>query len=93
MAVREILIKLVYERTDGYCYYCDKRLSILNYGKVGARGAWEIDHFIPFSRNGAHQLRNFVPACVPCNTMKADHMPWEIDPWRFPFGQRDPDKC
>ncbi len=90
MTEREIEINLVYDRTNGYCYYCGKRLSFQNHGRVGARGAWHIDHFIPFSRNGADQLRNLVPACVRCNTMKADLMPWVIDPWRFPRGQRDP---
>lgn len=93
MTTNEILINLVYDSTNGYCYYCGKRLSFYNYGVVGARGAWEIDHFIPYSRNGAHQLRNFVPACVDCNTQKSDLMPWEFDPSRFPHGERAADNC
>lgn len=88
MTKYEILVNLVYDRTEGYCYYCGKRLSFNNYGAVGARGAWEIDHFIPYSRNGAHQVTNFVPACVDCNTRKSDLMPWEFEPSRFPRGRR-----
>ena len=93
MTTNEILINLIYDSTNGYCYYCGKRLSFHNYGAVGARGAWEIDHFIPLSRNGAHQLWNFVPACVDCNTRKSDLMPWEFDPSRFAHGERTADRC
>lgn len=93
MNANEILINLVYYRNDGYCFYCDKRLSYQNYGIVGSRGAWEIDHFIPFSRNGADKISNFVPACIDCNSRKADLMPWEFNPYRFPYCERDPDKC
>jgi 5-methylcytosine-specific restriction endonuclease McrA len=93
MGFNDALINAVYDMTDGYCYYCGKRLSYHNYGRVGAKGAWEIDYFIPYSRNGAHQLRNFVPACVNCNTTKSDMMPWEFSPYEFPYGERSPDTC
>ena len=58
---------------------------------VGQRGAWELDHFIPFSRGGSDQLYNLVPACVDCNMQKSDLMPWEFDPGTFAAGNRDPD--
>ena len=43
-------INYVYEKTDGYCYYCSKRLSFKNYGEPGNHGAWEIDHSKPKSK-------------------------------------------
>lgn len=54
----------VYDLTEGRCFYCDKALSFQNYGKVGEKGAWEVDHFIPFVSRGADQLYNWVPACI-----------------------------
>lgn len=84
-------VNLVYDRTGGYCFYCDKHLSFKNYGTVGRKGAWEIDHFIPISRNGAHQRYNWVPACVNCNTEKSDLLPWEYDPDTFRYRDRDPE--
>jgi 5-methylcytosine-specific restriction endonuclease McrA len=91
MAYTKEDIKWVYDRTEGYCFYCGIRLSFKNYGSVGKRGAWEIDHFIPIASNGAHQPYNWVPACVSCNTEKSDLLPWEYDPERFTQGDRDPD--
>jgi len=84
-------INWVYDRSDGTCLYCEKRLSFANYGVVGAHGAWEVDHFIPIRSAGAHQPYNWVAACVECNTLKRDLMPWEFDPERFRRDDRDPD--
>jgi 5-methylcytosine-specific restriction endonuclease McrA len=67
-------------RDDSRCQYCGQRCS------------WEvpmdnasfltIDHIIPVSRGG-HRTSdvNMVVACVLCNSLKADRMPWEIDMW------------
>lgn len=38
-------VNWVYDRTEGSCFYCRIRLSFRNYGIVGNKGAWEIDHF------------------------------------------------
>ena len=64
-------INYVYEKTDGYCNYCGKKLSFKNYGKLGNHGAWEIDHSKPKSKGGTDYLRNLVPACVACNRDKS----------------------
>ncbi len=61
----------VYDKTNGYCYYCGKKLSLKNYGKVGNHGAWEIDHSKPKSKGGTDYLRNLVVACVSCNRDKS----------------------
>jgi 5-methylcytosine-specific restriction endonuclease McrA len=84
-------INWVYDRTRGYCLYCGIKLSFQNYGIVGAKGAWEIDHFVPRRSDGAHHPYNWDPACVDCNTTKSDALPWEFDPERFRLGDRNPD--
>lgn len=86
----EVVVNYVYDRMGGYCFYCGIRLSFKNYGRVGKKGAWEMDHFIPIASNGAHQLYNLVPACVSCNTEKSNLLPWKYDPNRFRQGDRDP---
>jgi len=60
----------IFEKTDGYCRYCGKQLAWSNYGRVGERGAWEVEHSIPISRGGTNYFRNLWPACVDCNAEK-----------------------
>lgn len=91
MAYSDDDLNWVYDRTGGRCFYCRISLSFANYGAVGKRGAWEVDHFVPVVSNGAHQPYNWVPACVDCNTRKSDLLPWEFDPSRFKRGGRNPD--
>lgn len=75
----------IYDKNDGYCRYCDKKLAFTNYGRLGERGAWEVDHSVPRSRGGTDYLRNLVPACVDCNrekgtrTGKAYRASWKFD--------------
>lgn len=64
-------VSYVYDKTNGYCNYCGKKLSFTNYGKLGNHGAWEIDHSTPKSKGGSDYLRNLVPACTVCNRDKS----------------------
>jgi hypothetical protein len=64
----------VYDKTDGYCGYCGKKLAFTNYGRIGERGAWEVDHSVPKSRGGTNYVRNLVPACIECNRQKGTRM-------------------
>ena len=72
MAYSEDELNYIYDKTDGYCYHCGKKLAWTNYGIPDARGAWEVDHSRPLARGGTDYLRNLVPACVPCNRSKGD---------------------
>jgi hypothetical protein len=60
----------LYEKTDGRCHVCRKKVAFTNYGGVGARGAWEVDHSRAQARGGSSYFRNLLPACVPCNRWK-----------------------
>ena len=57
----------IYDKTNSYCRYCDKKLAWRNCSVVGARAAWEVDHGIPLSRGGSDYFRNLWPACIECN--------------------------
>ncbi len=63
----------IYDKTDGYCCYCHKKLAWKNYGKIGTRGSWEVDHSKPKSKGGSSYSRNLVPACIPCNRDKSNN--------------------
>lgn len=60
----------IYEKTDGYCHICHKKLSLINYGKNGKRGAWHVDHSVPKAKGGTDHVNNLYPACIGCNTSK-----------------------
>lgn len=60
----------IFDRTDGHCHLCGKRLSWINYAAFGARGAWEVDHSRPRASNGTHRLNNLYAACISCNRSK-----------------------
>ena len=62
----------IYDKNNGYCWHCGKKLAFKNYGIVGARGAWEVDHSNPTSRGGTNYFRNLVPSCINCNRSKGD---------------------
>lgn len=63
-------LNYIYDKTGGYCEYCDKKLAFKNYGMLGERGAWEVDHSNPRCRGGTDYLRNLFPACIDCNRNK-----------------------
>jgi hypothetical protein len=62
----------IYDRTDGFCHICHKKLSFTNYGLLGARGAWEVEHSRPRSKGGTDHGNNLYAACIPCNRDKSD---------------------
>ncbi|MGB2581030.1 MAG: HNH endonuclease signature motif containing protein [Thermoplasmata archaeon] len=72
MGFSEEQLNDVYDKTGGYCEYCGKKIAFVNYGLMGGRGAWEVDHSNPRSRGGTDYMRNLVPACIPCNRDKSD---------------------
>ena len=61
----------IWDKTEGYCAYCGKKISWSNYGTPG-KGTWEVDHSLPKSKGGTDHLNNLVPACTPCNREKGD---------------------
>ena len=60
----------IYDRTSGYCHICRKKLSFTNYGRIGYRGAWEVEHSIARANGGSHHGNNLYAACISCNRSK-----------------------
>ena len=56
---------LIWEKSQGRCYYCGKTLNPFF-------GEFHIDHVIPVTRGGTHHIDNLVPCCLPCNSHKGD---------------------
>ena len=48
------------------CHYCDCEIT---------EGNWHLDHYIPLSKGGLHEIGNLVIACAPCNLRKGATMP------------------
>lgn len=63
-------LRVIYARTDGYCHICHAKVYFTNYGQVGARGAWEVEHSRAQIRGGSHHGNNLRPACISCNRSK-----------------------
>ena len=42
----------IYDRTDGYCPYCGKKLARSNHGDMDSKGGWQVDNVIPLARGG-----------------------------------------
>ena len=72
MGYNDELLSEIYDKTNGYCRYCGKKLAWRNYGFLGARATWEVDHGIPLSRGGSDYFRNLWSACIDCNREKGD---------------------
>jgi len=70
MVYDKITRRKIYDRTDGRCHICGRKLSFINYGKMGKRGAWEVDHSRPLSKSGGDSLNNLYASCISCNRTK-----------------------
>lgn len=64
------VLERVFERTDGRCHICYRRVAWKNYGLLGSRGAWEVDHSVPRAYGGTDRLTNLLPAHIRCNRSK-----------------------
>lgn len=62
----------IYDRTTGYCHICRKKLAFINYGRVGSRGAWEVEHSRAKAHGGTDRGNNLYPACISCNRSKGE---------------------
>lgn len=62
----------VLERDDYTCQYCGKRPKYLYKpaGWDGRTATLHVDHMIPVSRGGSHEIQNLVTACAECNLEK-----------------------
>lgn len=66
------ILTRIFDKKDGHCNYCVKKLAWRNYGNPDGRGGWEVDHSIPRSKGGTNHLNNLVPSCINCNRSKGN---------------------
>lgn len=64
------VLERVFDRTDGRCHICYRRVAWKNYAVLGARGAWEVDHSVPRAFGGTDRITNLLPAHISCNRSK-----------------------
>jgi 5-methylcytosine-specific restriction endonuclease McrA len=60
----------IYDKTDGYCHICQKKLAFTNHGKRGFKGAWHVEHSKSKAKGGSDHMNNLYPACIKCNSEK-----------------------
>ncbi|HTD25207.1 MAG TPA: hypothetical protein VK738_21340 [Terriglobales bacterium] len=70
MASDKIELQRIFDRTDGHCHICWKKLCFNNYGDFGSRGCWEVEHSIARANGGTCHGNNKYAACISCNRSK-----------------------
>lgn len=60
----------IYDKTEGLCNICGRKLAFFNYGRFGSRGAWEIDYRRSGEEGGINYISSLFPACISCNRSK-----------------------
>lgn len=83
-------LRRIYDKTDGNCHLCRGSLAFSNYGNLGSRGAWEVDHSIPKAKDGTDNLNNLFPAHTSCNRSKQDKHKNAIRRHFNYFGREEP---
>ena len=63
-------LERIFGKTNGRCHICRNQLSFNNYGELGSRGAWEVEHSVPRAKGGTDHLNNLYASCVTCNRRK-----------------------
>jgi len=71
----------IFEKTDGHCHICHKKLTLSNYGKHSANGNWEIEHSIAKANGGTNHLNNLYPSCIKCNREKGTYHTRTVRSW------------
>jgi HNH endonuclease len=63
-------LNAIFEKTNGNCHLCGKKLVRKNYADLEARGCWEVEHSVAKANGGTDHLNNLWSACPPCNREK-----------------------
>ena len=63
-------LRMIYDKTKGYCVYDGTKLAFTNYGKNGTKGSWHVDHSRAKFSGGSDYFRNLQPCCISCNLNK-----------------------
>lgn len=58
-------LKKIFDKTDGYCHICHKKLQFRDYGIL-----WQVEHSKPKAKGGTDHLNNLFAAHSKCNIEK-----------------------
>ena len=67
MSYSNHILIFIYNKTNGYCACCRKKLALSNYARYGERAAWEVAHRRARARGGGDGINNLWAMCIPCN--------------------------
>ena len=56
--------KVVYQKTMGHCAYCGIKLDPFSF---------VVEHVVSRKWGGTNSLKNLLPSCTSCNSLKRDH--------------------
>ena len=70
MAYSEEQLTMIFDRTEGYCHICGRKLCLSSYGRAQRTGAWEVEHSNARCNGGSNQPCNLYPAHISCNREK-----------------------
>jgi hypothetical protein len=70
VAHTEERLAFIFDRTDGRCHICGRKLRFNSYGLPQRKGAWEVEHSNPRCKGGSDRLCNLYPAHISCNREK-----------------------
>jgi len=89
-------LSAIYDKTNGYCHLCHRKLSYSNYGVQGSRGCWHVEHSTPRSNGGSDHLNNLYAACINCNlekgTLHTKTIRRRNDVFRAPYSRNKRDR-
>ena len=57
----------IYRASAGKCRECNRKHRLDGYGRT-----WNVDHVIPFSKNGRNAVYNLALTCIQCNTRRGN---------------------
>jgi 5-methylcytosine-specific restriction endonuclease McrA len=81
MAYSDDYLTDVFDRTDGRCHLCGKRLRFSAYGLHRESGCWEIEHSRAQALGGGTWFGNLYAACVSCNRAKCTRSTRAVRNW------------
>ena len=91
MAFTEDVVKNAFDRVNGYCQVCGKKLVYASRGSAQGRGGWEARHIKPVLEWGKDEVRNCMIVCMECYNAPAPVRSGERAPARVEgprFGER-----
>jgi len=75
MAYTDDELSLIFDRTDGHCHVCWRKLCFANYSRLSRRGAWEVEHSNPRLNGGSDRLCNLYAARMLFATARKERHP------------------